>query len=186
LASAGLSDQTTQAATPSRRTDRNSGEPLLRRPRQFTEMRYPPRATNIFGQPEIGDVVFPNGPRLYYVTVPLAVAIDQRDSALAQLENPAEPPLYLVVSRFHTEVRGLWQPLVPSIALVGSLALLLASGAAYGLAPPVTTPCACRPRAPARSAGWPPPSTAWPTRSARPSAASATSWSTSATTCARR
>ncbi len=122
------------------RSNRPPGQPLLRRPRQFTELRYPPQARDIFGRQAIGEVTFPNGVRFAYVTVPLAVSIDARDTELAQLDAPPAPPLFLVVSRFHTELRGLWYPLLPSIFLVGSLALVLASVVAYILASSITRP----------------------------------------------
>jgi len=120
--------------------NRTPGAAILSRPFQVPGARYVPRPPSAGGEPVISEVELGRGGKLLYVTVLLAPEIDTSAADLAWLREPVARPLYVVDSRFEAEVRGLWQPLLPSIALVGSLTLALASLIAYGLARSITRP----------------------------------------------
>jgi len=151
--------RSTQSARPDgqlpepRQGPRQGGPPLLRRPRQqFHDVRFAPQPVSESGSPVIGEVGLTNGMRLLYVTVPLSVTLNTAAADLSWLDKPLDPPLYLVVYRPRAEVRGMWRPLLPSIALAGSLALALASVIAYLLARSITHPLEAMTRASERIA----------------------------------
>lgn len=117
-----------------------TGQALLRRPTYPPGSRLPPLPRDRAGRPRIGDIQTADGVRLSYVTVPLPVNIDTTSVDPSWLAAPPEPPLHLAYVRPRAEMRDLWWPLVPSAALTGSFALVLAGLLAYVLARSITRP----------------------------------------------
>ncbi len=136
---------TSPAASPSgaideREPEAAAGQVLLRRPRYPPGSRLPPLPRDASGQPRIGEVQTASDVRLLYITVPLPMAIDTTAVDPSWIEAPPELPWHLAYVRARTEMRGLWQPLVPPMLVTGLFALLLAGALAYLLARSITRP----------------------------------------------
>lgn len=127
--------------------------PVLRRPRFYAAYRFLPLPADRWGQPAIGSLNPDFGPKLLYVTVPLPAALDRSGPGLEWLDPAPVLPLYLSLNRAQGELRNLWRSLLPSVALVGTLALGLASLVAFVLARSITRPLEALTAASERMAG---------------------------------
>jgi signal transduction histidine kinase len=129
---------------PNRRSPRGAPPPAP--PPRWSERRLYPTTTLDDREPVVRESAVAGGPRLLYVTVPLAVG-------LLLVEGDPPQRLHLAIARPVAEFRGLWRPLLPSILLVGSLALVLASVAALALTRSITRPLEALTRASEHMAG---------------------------------
>lgn len=111
-----------------------------RTPGAFARATFAPRPLGNPDRPRVGRVRIGDGVRVVYVAAPLAAPAAQATAR------------WIVVARPTREIRGLWRSMLPSSALVGAIALVLAGLVSWVLARTITRPVEAMTAASARLA----------------------------------